>query len=502
MKKNKLRMKDIISYIEIIGNKFPHPFWIFIDLSIVVIILSFVLKGKAFQYFEHGNITSITINNLLEVNYLLDLLKNLPENFAYFKPLSIVILILMGVSVFQESGAVSAIIRATLKKTPTKYLITVVAIVGVNSNIASDAGVIIIPAMCGALFQALGLNPWLGIIVGYASADGGFTLNMFVAGTDVILSGITSSVTDNIGINSNIHPFDNWYFMITASALIVFLTVIVSEKFTKKILNDFDNNMGMLTAEEIENLSKREKEGLRYFIYSNIAYFLILIGLGRYFLRYNSSLADSMQIFYDHIVGLIFLYFIISGVAFGLRAGTLNSLGDLPSLFGSGIMGSKSFIITALPASVFVKILNDSNFGFWVANTISNILMSLRLPPLLLLIFFILLIGFLNLFITSGSVKWLFIAPLAIPIFTNLGFSPSMIQLSYRIGDTCTNIISPTEYYLPIIISLFESYKPDSDTKVGIGTVISLSMPYTIAYLLGLIILLLIWNFIGLPLGP
>ncbi|MFW5787636.1 MAG: AbgT family transporter, partial [Halanaerobiales bacterium] len=191
----------------------------------------------------------------------------------------------------------------------------------------------------------------------------------------------------------------------------------------------------------------------------------------------------------------------ISGLAFGLNSGTVNSIWELPRLLGAGIDGTKSFIITVFPAAIFVEFLYDSNLGFWLANIINQLLQKSSLPSLLMLILFILIVAFVNLFITSSSVKWIFIAPLVIPIFANLGFSPGLTQLSYRLGDTCTNIIAPTEYYLPVIISLFESYKPDSDIEVGIGTVISLSLPYTITYLVALILLLIIWMLLGLPIG-
>ena len=50
--------------------------------------------------------------------------------------------------------------------------------------------------------------------------------------------------------------------------------------------------------------------------------------------------------------------------------------------------------------------------------------------------------------------------------------------------------------------AILEQYKPKEDTKVGIGTVISMAMPYSIFYLLGFTALLGVWSLLGLPLGP
>ncbi|MFW6036092.1 MAG: AbgT family transporter [Halothermotrichaceae bacterium] len=500
MDKNNSKIKKAILHIEKLGNKVPHPFWIFVFLSLMMLLFSHILAGTEFLYPQQDKMVNMAVNDLLKVDYLLDISKNLPTIFASFKPLSIVILIYMGISVLQESGAFSAFIRMIFSKVSTKYIIFAIAIIGVNSNIASDAGVIILPTMGAALFQSLGFNPWLGITVGYASANGGFTLNMLLAGTDAILSDITSSVIKNTGLSGEVTPLSNWYFMFTASILFVILTFLVTKYITQKIIA---RQTGELTSiyqfEKLKNLSFREKKGLMGIFYVTFIFILIVFILYRYYFLITDI--KLLKFISDHIIGLLFIYFTISGLAFGLNSGTVNSIWELPRLLGAGIDGTKSFIITVFPAAIFVEFLYDSNLGFWLANIINQLLQKSSLPSLLMLILFILIVAFVNLFITSSSVKWIFIAPLVIPIFANLGFSPGLTQLSYRLGDTCTNIIAPTEYYLPVIISLFESYKPDSDIEVGIGTVISLSLPYTITYLVALILLLIIWMLLGLPIG-
>ncbi len=88
-------------------------------------------------------------------------------------------------------------------------------------------------------------------------------------------------------------------------------------------------------------------------------------------------------------------------------------------------------------------------------------------------------------------------------MFSVVGFSPALTQMAYRIGDSSTNIISPLSYYLPVIIGLMEQYRPkDNDQEVGIGTVISLAMPYSIAFILCFTGQLILWYLLNLPLGP
>jgi aminobenzoyl-glutamate transport protein len=164
----------------------------------------------------------------------------------------------MGISVFQGSGAISAIIRGVSTKIPIRMMIFFIAFIGVNSNIVSDVGVIVIPTLFAALFQSLNFNPWIGIIVGYASVNGGFTLNMFIAGTDIILSEITNTVLLGLGMNATINPFSNWYFMFVGCLVIILVTMLITEKYTKKILKAPEHlyNMDYYNRNRLSNREK------------------------------------------------------------------------------------------------------------------------------------------------------------------------------------------------------------------------------------------------------
>jgi aminobenzoyl-glutamate transport protein len=112
-------------------------------------------------------------------------------------------------------------------------------------------------------------------------------------------------------------------------------------------------------------------------------------------------------------------------------------------------------------------------------------------------------VAFVDLFMISGSAKWLIMAPIFVPMFAEVGFSPALTQMAYRIGDSCTNIISPICYYLPVIIGLMEQYRPAGNTRpVGIGTTISLTLPYFVVYLVLFTIQIVIWYVLKIPFGP
>ena len=71
--------------------------------------------------------------------------------------------------------------------------------------------------MGGIIFAALGRNPLIGVILGWASSSGGFTANLFLAGTDALLAGITEGVVKEMGVAVDINPAMNYFFMASAT---------------------------------------------------------------------------------------------------------------------------------------------------------------------------------------------------------------------------------------------------------------------------------------------
>jgi aminobenzoyl-glutamate transport protein len=237
--------------------------------------------------------------------------------------------------------------------------------------------------------------------------------------------------------------------------------------------------------------------------------FLLLLALllaltvpeGAFFRADNGQIVPASPLL-SSIVPILFSIFFILGIAYGVGAGVIKSMSDVPTLMAKGLAGSLSFLVVVLTASMFVALFRLSNLDTVISVLGADWLESVNLKGLPLLIMFILLVAFLNLFMMSGSAKWLILAPIFVPMLGRVGFPPALTQVAYRIGDTSTNIICPLSYYLPVVIGLLEQYKPKSDTKVGIGTVISLCVPYSMMYLAVLTIQAVLWYLLRLPLGP
>jgi aminobenzoyl-glutamate transport protein len=510
-KTKKSKMDRFIKSIEVAGNKLPHPFNLFVIFALVTIIISVILAsmGVSVDYMaakagEAPVETTIAVKNLLTFDTMRDMAKNFTKIYVNFPPLGLVMVMIMGIGLFEYSGLMSALMRKTIMGAPTYMVTAALVFVGINSNLASNAGIIFAVTIGGALFKALGRNPRIGVVTGFAAASGGFTANLFIAGTDSLLAGITESAAKSMGVEAAVHPLINWYFMIAATFVLTIVITLVTEKIIVKIFGD---DGGILDASELEQhkLTENDKRGLRWAGIGFIIFIVIMAVLalpqGSFFRNDAGGFLPKSPLM-DSIVPIIFFFFAIVGIAYGIGARTITSESDIPKLMQKGLSTTLPFIVVSLSSAIFLELLSRSNMATLLAVKGGLFLETSNIGPIPLLIGLILLTALINLTMTSGSQKWLILAPIFVPMFSVMNISPAMTQLIYRIGDSATNIISPVQSTIPIVLGLFEMYRSDPNEKVGIGSIFSMTIPYSIAILITLTLLAIAWFLLGLPLGP
>jgi len=503
--------QKFIKGVERAGNKLPHPFMIFFLLGITVLVLSFILSklGVSVTFMsaskdaaEIATEKTVGVKNLLEAGYMQDFLSNFVNTYITFAPLGLIMVMMLGIGYLQDTGFFNVLMRKTLLGAPVYMITFVLAIVGVCANIASNAGIVFAASIGAALFASLGRNPILGAVAGYAAGHGGFTANLMISGTDALLAGITESASKSVGLKSPTHPLINYFFMIVATFVIAICVTYVTEKIMPKVMS----MEGEVDNKEIlkQKLTPLENRGLKY----SLIAFLIYLGLvlsaaipASGFLRNEAGNILPKSPFTNGIVPLLFFLFVILATSYGYGSKTIKSHKQIPKFMASGLKGSISFFVVALPAAFFIDFFKASNLATIISVNGAELLQSMNLKGIPLAIAFIILTGFLNLFLTSGSSKWLILAPIFVPMFSMMNFSPALTQLAYRIGDSATNPISPINYFLPMLIAIIQQYKKD-DEDVGLGTVISMTLPYSISFLIALTLLLVFWMLIGLPIGP
>ncbi|MEZ0470585.1 AbgT family transporter [Luteimonas salinilitoris] len=487
-----------LNIVESGGNALPHPATLFAILALVVIVLSWITSqlGLSVQHPTTGE--TITPVNLLSVAGLHRILTGLVTNFTSFAPLGTVLVSLIGIGVAEHSGLIGAALRQLVLAAPRFLLTPVMVFAGVMSNMASEIGYVLLVPLAGLVFLAANRHPILGMAAAFAGVSGGYSANLLLGTIDPLLAGLSQEAAQIIDPAYTVSPAANWYFMIVSTFLVTGLGWWVTERVVARRFPDApkeDADGG------IEPMTREERRGLLFaLVASAVLTALVLWGTvpADGFLR-NPEDGDLLNSpFLQGIVALIFAYGVVAGVAYGIGAGTIRSDQDVIKGMGQSMSTLGVYLVLVFFAAQFVAFFNWTQLGLIFAVNGAGVLAQLQLPGIVLFAAFILLTACANLFMGSASAKWALMAPVFIPMFMLLGYSPELTQIGYRIGDSVTNIVSPMMSYFALIIAFLQRYEP----KAGIGTVVAVMLPYSITFLIGWTILFSIWMAIGAPIGP
>jgi aminobenzoyl-glutamate transport protein len=285
--------------------------------------------------------------------------------------------------------------------------------------------------------------------------------------------------------------------MVASTFIIAFAGNIITEKVIEPRLGKYN---GVEEPEKMERLTPIEKKGLIWASVGGLTLLAIsLLGLipSEGFLR----AADGTVLKSPFIKGIIFvlvMFTMIPGLIYGFITKKFKNDADVMKGMAGSMKTLASYIVLVFFAAQFVAFFKWSNLGIILAIKGANALMAADMNIIVLIILFILLAGIINLAMGSASAKWAIMAPIFIPMFMLMGYSPELSQVVYRIGDSVTNIISPMMSFFALIIAYFQNY----DKKAGIGTIVATMLPYTFAFFILWTVLIMIWVWFGLPLGP
>ena len=496
-KKNNL-IEKFLNTIEIVGNKLPHPATLFALFAVAIIVLSWIASS-----FEWSAVNPVTKEIIMPVNLiskygLHEILSKMVVNFTSFAPLGVVIVAMLGIGLADSSGLIEAIIRLFVLKTPVKLLTFVIVFAGVISNIASDVGYVLLVPLAGIIFISIKRHPIIGMAAAFAGVSGGYSANLCIGTLDPLLGGLSTEAARILDPAYNVLPTANYYFMFVSTFVVSILGTFVTEK----IIAPHFERKGYIPDHEvkIEQLSKKEKKGLLY----TLAVFLILctiIAVGMIPengpLRSHDGGYMNSPLIKDSIA-FLFIFFCAMGFVYGYTTGKFKNDSDVVKGISDNIKTLATYIVLVFFAAQFIAYFKWSNLGQILAIKGADFLVAINIGTIPLVICFILLAAIINLAMGSASAKWALIAPIFVPMFMQLHFSPELTQALYRIGDSCTNLISPMMSYFALIIAYFQKY----DENANIGTIVSTMLPYSIVFLIGWTILVVVWILLGLPLGP
>jgi aminobenzoyl-glutamate transport protein len=499
--------------VEWLGNLLPHPVTLFFLFATGVVVASGIAdllqlsvpdprpegaRGRS----PTGVITAVSLMN---ADGLRRIVENLVSNFVNFVPLGTVLVALLGVGVAEASGLLSAGIRALVLKAPRQLITVAIVFTGVISNTASEAGYVILVPLAGVIFLAIGRHPLAGMAAAFAGVSGGYSANLLIGTVDPLLSGITQEAAQLIDPDYTVHPLVNWYFMIASTFLVTGVGTWVSVKIVEPKLGEYDASRaekGAADNRTLEPLSATERRGLvAAGIASAVVLSLVLLAtVPEWGVLRNPETQDLLDSpFLRGVVALIFVFFLVPGMAYGFTTGTFKSDRDVIDGMASAMSSLGLYIVLVFFAAQFVAFFGWTNLGAIVAVSGAGGLSALGFTGPLLFIPFILVCAFINLMLGSASAQWAVTAPIFVPMLMLLGYSPEVIQAAYRIGDSTTNIITPMMSYFGLILAFAARY----DRSMGIGTIVAIMLPYTLFFLVSWTALFLVWVFVlGLPVGP
>ena len=487
----------ILHWVEVGGNALPHPASLFGILAIMALLLSWIGHLADWTAVHPATGEEIHTVNLLSKSGFHRIMLEMVNNYTSFAPLGIVMVAILGIGIAESSGLISAAIRLLVLKSPRRIITFVVVLAGILSNIASDLGYVLIIPLGGIIFHSLGRHPIAGMAAAFAGVSGGFSANLMIGTIDPLLAGLSTEAARIIDPDYYVLPTANYYFMAVSTIVIAFSGTWVTTRFVEPRLGTYT---GHVEPEPLERLNSREKKGVRWVMVGLLAIVILLLATlipENGFLRgpENSVLRSPVL---KGFIAFLFIFAAFLGILYGGITGKFKNDSDVVKGMVESFKSLAAFLVLVFFAAQFVAYFKWSNLGLIIAVKGASVLHDSNLGLIPIAILFVILSGFINMFMGSASAKWAILGPVFIPMYMLLGYSPELSQAVYRVGDSVTNIISPMMSFFALIIVYFEKY----DKKSGIGTLISTMLPYSIVFFIAWTLLLVVWILFQLPLGP
>lgn len=552
-KEKQSRLQSCMGVIERVGNKLPSPALLFVYISVAVLILSAILG--TFNVVAETELGKFPINNLLgqkpiEVlkvtaagtavsetysNGLSYIIGSVIQNFMGMTALGAILIIMLSIGVMEQSGYLSIGIQSIVKATPAKLVTPVVIFLGVMSNVASDAGYVVLIPLAALVYYTIGRNPMVGLAAGFAGVSGGFSANLLIGSFDALLIPFTQAAaeTGDALVGTSFAPMlkstSNMFFLMASTFIIVAIGTFIIDKIVEPGMEKYDKSEADV-VEKSGELTDKEKKAFKAANFSllGVIAFIVLTVLpfdknnvipivgdlstsvsltsispeGTMALKGVNSFLDSIFFSGDMIMMLMFIVFLVPGLVYGFKSGTFKTKDDVIGAMVTSMKSMASIIVILFFVAQFLNFFNDSHLGILIASLGAKLVAQIptdnTFMAMMLMVAFIWFTAIVNLFIAGGTSKYGLLAPIFIPILMSAGFSPAGVQLMYRIGDSSTNIISPLMSYMGVIVIFGQKYKKN----FGIGNLMGMMLPISIGFLLAWTVFAVAWALVGAPIGP
>lgn len=510
----------MLTGVENVGNKLPEPFTLFVILFLITGVVSTAMAwADVSVVVPGGDGEPVVMQGLFTGTGLAWFTSNLGENYLGFPPLKTVLPILLAVGIAEKTGMLGAVVRKSFGSAPAWMLPYVVGIVGVTASIMADSAFIVVPPLAALVFKAAGRHPVAGLLGGFAAVGAGYSTALVPTSLDALFAGITTAVMETLpGIDyAPVNPVSNYYFNIVASIVLGLLCGFIIDRVLEPRLvrqgvttertedADVDGSGARTEGETAEEpqaeLSPLENKALRASLLAGALFTVVLLVavlLPSSPWRNDEGAYLPKSPLLSSIVFIVVAYFMLMGAVYGRVMGVLRSMKDAVHMMGQALGDMMSFLVLAFILGQFIALFAWSGLGSWIAVRGAEGLQASGLTGFPAVLGFILLASVLNLFIISGSSMWTLMGAVFVPMFALIGLEPAFTQAAFRVGDSATQVITPLNPYMIVILGLLRRYEPDA----GLGTVIARLLPFVVPFWLAWAALAGVWYFADLPLGP
>ncbi len=484
--------------IERTGNALPDPVTLFFIFIAIVMVASWIAHVAGASVVHPGTDEVIAADNLFSDENIRRLFTDMAETFADFPPLGLVLVVMLGIGVADKTGLISAALKSFVASVPDVLLTAALIFAGIMSSLAVDAGYVVVIPLGAVLFYGVGRHPLAGLGAAFAGVSAGFSANLLLTSLDPLLASFTEPAAQLIDEDYSVPVTANWWLMIALTPIFVAVGSYVTDAIVEPYLGDYDPPEDF-DEEDIEDndLSEEERRGLRW---AGAVTLLSIVGLVLLAVPEGAPLAE-FEALIESIVALMVFLFFLPGLTYGIVVGEIEDDSDVADMMADTMADMGAYIVLAFAAAHFIAMFEWSNLGSIIAISGADLLQNVGFTGLPLILAFIFVSALINLFVGSASAKWAIMAPVFVPMLMlagDPGYSPETVQAAYRIGDSFTNILTPLLPYFPLVIIFAQRYDEDA----GIGSIIALMMPYSVAFGIVSTVVFLIWIALGLPLGP
>ena len=496
-----------------------HPALLFLLLTLGIMIFSSIgsiLNLEASYYVVNeatGDLTSqvVNINNLFNRTGLQYLISNMLNNFLDFAPLGNLIIGLLGVGVAYKSGLLNSLFKMIGEKVPRKFLTFIVVLLGIIFSMFYEVGYVILIPLAAILFMNLGRHPSAGICAAFSGITFGYGANIIVNRFDSMLTLYSEKASKILDSSYNVNLYGNIIFTAISMILVAYVGMLVTEKFIIPKLGKYYFDEEEPSQEDV--VSKKERKGvvlslgatliavilLVYCIIKGLPFSGLLLDLTQN--KYVDMLFGSGSYFYKGSVTIFSFLLIFSSLIYGIRVGTIKDNRDLVDGMSYYLKDVASLLVLIFFAAQFCMIFKETNIGLFIVASLSELLNEFQLTGLLLIVVTFIIVAICTFFIPMASTKWAMLSPVIVPLFMQSSMTPEFAEAVFRAADSSIKGLTPIFSYFVILIGFLHIYNKRKNDVITITDAMSLMVPYTIAFTILWLIIILAFYIIGIPIG-